>query len=72
MKNYPDPTRPQGDDISAEYDLAHLGPGVRGKHLARYREGTNLARLDKEVREAFPTDEAVNEALREVIRSRSA
>jgi hypothetical protein len=72
MKNSPDPTPPEGDEIRAEYDLARLGPGVRGKYLDRYREGTNLARLDKEVREAFPTDEAVNEALRSVIRSRSA
>ena len=72
MKNAPDPTPPDADEIRSEYDLARLGPGVRGKYLDRYREGTNLPRLDKEVREAFPTDEAVNEALRSVIRSRSA
>ncbi len=72
MKNSPEPTPPDADEIRAEYDLARLGPGVRGKYLDRYLEGTNLARLDKEVRDAFPTDEAVNEALRAVIRSRSA
>lgn len=72
MKNSPDPTPPEADEISAEYDLARLGPGVRGKYFDRYREGTNLALLDKELREAFPTDEAVNEALRSVLRSRSA
>ena len=72
MKKSSDAAPQEADEIRDEYDLAHLGPGVRGKYLDRYREGTNLARLDKEVRAAFPTDEAVNEALRAVIRSRSA
>jgi hypothetical protein len=72
MKNSTEPAPHEADDIRDEYDLARLGRGVRGKYFDRYREGTNLARLDKEVRQAFPTDEAVNEALREVLRSRSA
>jgi hypothetical protein len=72
MKKSPDPAPHEADDIRAEYDLVQLGRGVRGKYFDRYRQGTNLARLDKEVREAFPTDEAVNDALRAVIRSRSA
>jgi hypothetical protein len=71
MKNSPE-TGPQEPDQREEYDLAKFGPGERGKYLDRYREGTNLARLDKEMREAFPTDEAVNEALRYVLRNRSA
>jgi hypothetical protein len=71
MKNSPEAT-PHDDDMRDEYDLALLGPGERGKYLDRYRAGTNLALLDKDVREAFPTDDAVNEALRAVIRSRSA
>lgn len=71
MNNSPE-QKPQPGDQREEYDLAALGHGDRGKHLARYRAGTNLARLDREIREAFPTDEAVNEALRGVLRSRSA
>jgi hypothetical protein len=71
MKSSPEST-PADDGMRDEYDLTRLGPGERGKYLDRYRAGTNLARLDKEVREAFPTDEAVNDALRAVIRSRSA
>jgi hypothetical protein len=71
-KQYEEPAPHEADDIRDEYDLARLGWGVQGKYFDRYREGTNLARLDKEVQEAFPTDEAVNEALREVLRSRSA
>lgn len=72
MNRPPEPAPQEADEIRDEYDLAQRGPGVRGKYLDRYRKGTNLARLDEEVREAFPTDEAVNEALRAVIRSRSA
>jgi hypothetical protein len=71
MKNSPD-TRPQEPDQRDEYELTALGRGERGKYLDRYRAGTNLALLDKEIREAFPTDEAVNEALRGILRSRSA
>jgi hypothetical protein len=40
---------------------------VRGKHLERYRAGTNLALLTPDVRAAFPTDEAVNQALRSLM-----
>ncbi len=71
MKNSPD-VRPQEPEQRDEYDLTTLGRGERGRYLDRYRMGTNLARLDKEMREAFPTDEAVNEALRYVLRNRSA
>ncbi|MCS7081312.1 MAG: hypothetical protein NZ585_14860 [Chloracidobacterium sp.] len=38
--------------------------GVRGKYVARYREGTNLVRLDPDVAQAFPDEAAVNAALR--------
>ncbi len=41
--------------------------GVRGKYLERDRSGTNLALLAPDVRAAFPTDEAVNQALRSLI-----
>ena len=58
------------DDLKDEYDPAELGKGVRGKYLERYRAGTNLALLDPEIRAAFPTDEAVNEALRSLMRER--
>lgn len=51
------------DDMPAEIDLAKLGPGVREKYYLRAMAGTNLAKLDRDVREAFPTDEAVNKAL---------
>jgi hypothetical protein len=55
------------DDLRPEYDLTQLKGGVRGKHYQRYRAGTNLSRLDPDVRAAFPTDEAVNQALRSLM-----
>ena len=59
-KNNRNGTRP-------EYDFASMKGGVRGKYAARYRAGTNLALLDPEVAEAFPSDAAVNQTLRAVL-----
>jgi hypothetical protein len=50
-----------------EYDFGSMKGGVRGKYAAQYRAGTNLVLLDPEVAEAFPTDAAVNQALRAVL-----
>lgn len=59
------------DELRAEYDLKRLlKDGVQGKYADRFREGTNLVLLDHDVAEAFPTDEAVNEALRLVVQLR--
>ena len=57
------------DELRPTYDISELKGGVRGKYLQRYREGTNLALLAPEVRAVFPTDEAVNNALRSVMQS---
>ncbi|HWA97217.1 MAG TPA: hypothetical protein VG713_01940 [Pirellulales bacterium] len=54
----------QDDAIRPEYDLSKLEGAVRGKYFSRYQHRTNLALLAPDVRAAFPTDEAVNEALR--------
>lgn len=57
------------DELRPEYDLRELlEGGVRGKYVARYREGTNLVLLDPDVARAFPDEATVNEALRLVIR----
>ncbi|HUQ72436.1 MAG TPA: hypothetical protein VM165_23110 [Planctomycetaceae bacterium] len=55
------------DDLRPEYNPAVLKNGVRGKYYERYQSGTNLALLAPEVRAAFPTDDAVNEALRSLM-----
>lgn len=55
------------DEVREEYRRDTLGQGVRGKYFSRYSRGTNLVLLDDRVAKAFPTAEAVNEALLELI-----
>ncbi len=52
------------DDLRPEYRREDLGKGVRGKYFAAYQKGTNLVLLNPDIAKAFPTSEAVNEALR--------
>ena len=57
------------DELRPEYDMKSLlKGGMRGKYAARYRVGTNLVLLEPEVAKAFPTEKAVNEALKLVIK----
>ncbi len=57
------------DELRPEYDMKSLlKGGVRGKYAARYRAGTNLVLLEPEVARAFPTEKAVNEALKLVMK----
>jgi hypothetical protein len=60
-------TKDDRDELRPEYRRADLGPAVRGKYLEAYREGTNLVLLSPDVAKAFPTEEAVNQALRSLI-----
>lgn len=55
-----------------EYKRSDLGELVRGKYAKRIRESTNVVVLDPHVAKAFPNDEAVNSALRGLIRSARA
>jgi hypothetical protein len=57
------------DELRPEYSFESLPGGVRGKYMRRYRAGTNLALLDPDIAAAFPTDAAVNEALRMVLKA---
>jgi hypothetical protein len=59
------------DELRPEYDLREmLKGGVRGKYAKRYHAGTNLILLDPDIRKAFRSERAVNEALRLVIELR--
>lgn len=51
------------DEIRREYRREDLGKGVRGKYFTRVSKGTNLVLLNEKVSKAFPTTDAVNEAL---------
>lgn len=53
------------DELLPEYDETLLRNGVRGKYVQRLEySGSNLILLDPDVAAAFPNAEAVNEALR--------
>lgn len=49
--------------MRSEYDFSN---GVRGKHAAKYAEGTNVVVLEPDVAREFRTPEQVNETLRAV------
>lgn len=52
------------EELREEYDENVLKHGVRGKYTQRLAHGSDVVRLAPDVAAAFPTDEAVNEALR--------
>jgi hypothetical protein len=58
----------ENDELLPEYDFAKLQGGVRGKYSKQVRPGSSLVLLDPDVARAFPTSEAVNEALRLLVR----
>ena len=60
------------NDMRSEYDFASMKGGIRGKYVERVREGTNIVLIEPEVVEAFPTEQAVNEALKGVLRTAQA
>jgi hypothetical protein len=53
--------------VRAEYDFAAMKGGVRGKYVRRLRAGTNIVLIEPEVADAFPTERAVNEALKGIL-----
>ena len=61
----------KNDELRPEYDLRQLlKGGVRGKYAKRYHAGANLVLLDPDIRKAFRSEKAVNEALRLVLQLR--
>lgn|SRR5262245_7018823 len=58
----------ENDDLRPEYDLSKLTGGVRGKYYDRATAGTTLVLLERDVAEAFPDGETINQALRALIK----
>jgi hypothetical protein len=56
------------DELRREYPPALIRAGVRGKYAARCNEGTNLVLIAPDVADAFPTEGAVNDALRMLLK----
>lgn len=56
------------DELRLEYERADFPNGfVRGKYSKRLKESSNIVVLRPEVVEAFPNEEAVNNALLSLI-----
>ena len=57
----------KADEIRAEYRREVIGKGVRGKHYAEFKKGSNLVLLTPELSKIFPSNEAVNAALNSLV-----
>ncbi len=62
------PSDPDDYELRDEYDLARMTIVAKGRYAPDRRVGENVVLLAPDVVQAFPTDEAVNEALRLVVR----
>ena len=51
-------------ELRDEYDLSKMTIVAKGRYAPDRRAGKNVVLLAPDVAQAFPTDEAVNEALR--------
>ena len=58
------------DELRPEYDETLLKNGTRGKYAKQYAIGANIVHLASDVAEVFPTEEAVNEALRSILKEK--
>lgn len=60
--------KPDKDELRAEYKRSDFPGGLaRGKYTKRLKESSNVIVLRPEVAEAFPNEEAVNNALLSLI-----
>ena len=66
----PDQLDSPDDEMRSEYDFRTMRGVVRGKYTARYRERLRIIRLAADVGSAFADEAAVNEALRDYLRTR--
>jgi len=58
------------DDMRDDYSAEFVKSGVRGKYAERYREGTNVVLIDRDLQKFFPDSESVNKALREYLQTK--
>jgi len=62
--------KPHDDyELREEYDLSQLPIMPRGRYAPERRAGSNLVVLEPDLARVFPTDEAVNKALRLVLQA---
>jgi len=61
------PTDLDDYELRDEYDLSKMTVVAKGRYAPERRAGKNVVLLAPDVVQVFPTDEAVNEALRLVM-----
>ena len=61
------PTDLDNYELRDEYDLSEMTVVAKGRYAPERRAGKNVVLLAPDVVQVFPTDEAVNEALRLVM-----
>jgi hypothetical protein len=54
-------------ELRDDYDLSQLPVMPRGRYAPERRMGQNLVVLEPDIARAFPSDEAVNKALRLIL-----
>lgn len=54
-------------ELRDEYDLSAMKIVAKGRYAPHRRAGKNVVLIDSDIREFFPTDESVNEALRLIL-----
>ena len=63
-------TRKQDDyELKKEYDLTKMTVLPKGRFDPKRRVGKNVVLLEPDIAKAFPSDEAVNEALRLLLKA---
>ncbi len=63
----PKQTKPEDYELREEYDLSKMTVVPKGRFSPERRIGNNVVVLDPDLAKAFPSDEAVNDALRKVL-----
>ncbi len=62
--------KPNDDyELQEEYDLSQLPIMPRGRYAPERRVGSNVILLEPDLVQAFPSDEAVNKALRLILQA---
>ena len=69
MSNEPMKKPDEDDELQEEYDLSQLPIMPRGRYAPERRIGSNLVVLEPDLAQAFPSDEAVNKALRLILQA---
>ena len=67
----PDDAHSADEEIRTDYDFRKMKGVVRGKYADAYKENLRIVRLAEDIASAFPTEAAVNDALREYLRDRA-